>query len=181
MIGALARLSSRGLRQLRWWSGSWSKSRDRTYHERLYEAQHYDPFSPGYPGYLTIRRFADHAEVLLPAQGTVLDVGCGPGEITCELARRHRHLSFVGIDHSSQAVRRGREHASRLGLSNIRFDVGDAEGLPPADTYALVTMFDAFHHLERPRGFLSWLSAHTTRCVLIEPAGTATGRWARGI
>ena len=40
-------------------------------------------------------------------------------------------------------------------------------------------MFDAFHHLERPQDFLQWLRARTTRCLLIEPAGTWTGRWSR--
>jgi SAM-dependent methyltransferase len=202
LLRRLARLPFLAVRQVRWWRGSWSKDSDRAYHEQLYDAQRYDPFRPDYPGYITIRRFADHVEPLLPLPlpppagaasagamsapgaggGTqaVLDVGCGPGEITCELARRHPGLSFVGIDHSEHAIARARENAQALGLSNIRFLVGDAEQLPPGERYALVTMFDAFHHLERPREFLAWLAARTTRCVLIEPAGTWTGRWARG-
>lgn len=167
------------VRQVRWRIGAWSKDSDRTYHERLYEAQDHDPFHADYPGYVTIRRFADHVEPLLPSSGTVLDVGCGPGEITCELARRHPALAFLGIDHSEQAIRRAARNAERLGLANIRFQAGDAEQLPHADRYGLVTMFDAFHHLEQPHTFLAWLRARTTRCVLIEPAGTITGRWAR--
>jgi SAM-dependent methyltransferase len=178
---ALARLPYLAVRRLRWWRGSWSKDSDRTYHERLYESQDYDPFDPGYPGYLTIRRFADHAEALLPASGTVLDLGCGPGEITCELARRHPSLVFLGLDHSAQAIRRATANAGRLGLGNIRFEVGDAERLPAGDRYGLVTMFDAFHHLERPGAFIDWLASRTSRCLLIEPAGTWSGRWARGV
>jgi len=42
-------------------------------------------------------------------------------------------------------------------------------------------MFDAFHHLERPHDFLGWLRTRTSRCVLIEPAGTWSGGWARGL
>jgi SAM-dependent methyltransferase len=177
----LARVPSLAIRQLRWQRGAWSKDSDRHYHEQLYDAQDYDAFSPDYPGYLTIRRFADHVGLLLPSAGTVLDVGCGPGEITCELARRHPQLAFVGIDHSAQAIARATRNAARLSLANVRFAVGDAEQLPPQDTYALVTMFDAFHHLERPRDFLGWLRTRTTRCVLIEPAGTWSGGWARGL
>jgi SAM-dependent methyltransferase len=177
----LARLPFLAVRRLRWWSGSWSKDSDRQYHEQLYQAQDHDPFRADYPGYVTIRRFADHVEALIPAAGTVLDVGCGPGEITCELARRHRGLSFVGIDHSEQAIQRANQNAVRLGLTNVRFQVGDAERLPPEDRYGLVTMFDAFHHLERPREFLAWLRTRASRCVLIEPAGTWTGRWARSL
>ena len=181
MLRALARLPFLAVRRLRWWRGAWSKDSDRTYHERLYEAQDYDPFDPGYPGYVTIRRFADHAEALMPPSGTVLDLGCGPGEITCELARRHPELAFLGLDHSAQAIRRATANAARLGLRNVRFDVGDAEGQPAGDRYGLVTLFDAFHHLERPDGFIRWLAGRTSRCLLIEPAGTWSGRWARGV
>lgn len=177
----LARLPSLAIRQLRWQRGAWSKDSDRTYHEQLYDAQDYDAFSPDYPGYVTIRRFADHVGVLLPSAGTVLDVGCGPGEITCELARRHPQLAFMGIDHSAQAIARATRNAARLSLTNVRFAVGDAEQLAAQETFALVTMFDAFHHLERPRDFLDWLRKRTTRCVLIEPAGTWSGGWARGL
>jgi SAM-dependent methyltransferase len=181
VLRALARLPFLAVRRLRWWRGSWSKDSDRSYHEQLYDSQAHDPFDPGYPGYVTIRRFADHVEGLLPAAGTVLDVGCGPGEITCELARRHPHLAFAGIDHSAQAIRRATAHAARLSLTNVRFTVGDAEDLPPDERYGLVTVFDAFHHLEDPGAFLRWLAARTTRCVLIEPAGTWSGGWARGV
>jgi SAM-dependent methyltransferase len=181
MLRALARLPFLAVRRLRWWRGAWSKDSDRSYHEQLYDAQAYDPFDPGYPGYVTIRRFADHLEPLLPASGGVLDVGCGPGEITCELARRRPDLAFLGIDHSAQAIRRAAANAGRLGLANARFEVGDAEQLPAGQRFGLVTMFDAFHHLEDPGAFLRWLAARTTRCVLVEPAGTWSGAWARGV
>jgi SAM-dependent methyltransferase len=181
VLRPLARLPFLAVRRLRWWRGAWSKDSDRSYHERLYEAQDYDPFDPGYPGYLTIRRFADHADPLVPADGVVLDLGCGPGEITCELARRHPGCTFLGRDHSAQAIHRATANAARLGLRNIRFEVGDAESLPPGDRYGLVTMFDAFHHLERPDAFVRWLATRTSRLLLIEPAGTWSGRWARGI
>jgi SAM-dependent methyltransferase len=181
VLRRLARLPFLAVRGVRWARGRWSKDSDRTYHEQLYEAQAYDPFDAGYPGFLTIRRFADHAAPLIPDSGTVLDLGCGPGEITCELARRHPHVSFLGVDHSAHAIRRAREHATRLGLANVRFEAGDAESLPAADRYALITMFDAFHHLEQPAAFLDWLRGRTSRCLLVEPAGTWSGRWARGL
>lgn len=169
------------MRQFRWKRGAWSKDSDRKYHDGLYDAQAHDPFSPGYPGYVTIRRFADHAAALIPAAGTVLDLGCGPGEITCELARRYPHLAFLGIDHSGRAIERARANANRLGLANARFEAGDAETLASGERYDLVLMFDAFHHLEHPGEFVKWLKSRTTRCLLIEPAGTWTGAWSRGL
>jgi SAM-dependent methyltransferase len=181
VLRALARLPFLAVRQLRWRKGAWSKDSDREYHEQLYDAQNYDAFRASYPGYVTIRRFADHAEILMPATGAVLDIGCGPGEITCELARRHPHLSFLGIDHSSKAIQRASRNATNLKLANIRFQAIGAEDLPATDRYGLVLMFDAFHHLEQPREFLTWLRGRTSRVVLIEPAGTWTGRWARNL
>ena len=65
LVRALARLPFLALRRLRWWRGSWSKDSDRSYHERLYEAQDYDPFDPGYPGYRHfVRAFEGVAKVL---------------------------------------------------------------------------------------------------------------------
>lgn len=177
----LARIPSLAVRRLRWKRGAWSKSSDRQYHDGLYDSQTYDPFAPDYPGYVTIRRFADHAAALIPPAGAVLDLGCGPGEITCELARRYPHLSFIGIDHSERAIERARANANRLGLNNTRFEAGDAETLPSGELYGLVLMFDAFHHLEHPVEFMKWLKSRTTRCLLIEPAGTWTGAWSRGL
>ena len=180
MLRALARLPFLAIRQLRWRKGAWSRDSDREYHEHLYEAQDYDAFRASYPGYVTIRRFADHAEVLMPATGAVLDIGCGPGEITCELARRHPHLSFLGIDHSTQAIRRATRNAERLGLGNIRFQAISAEDLPANDRYGLVLMFDAFHHLERPREFLTWLRGRTSRVVVcVSPSESLTVRMMR--
>jgi hypothetical protein len=43
-------------------------------------AQAHDPFSPSYPGYITIQRFADLAAAHLHDATRVLDLGCGPGE-----------------------------------------------------------------------------------------------------
>ena len=65
---------------------------DREFHDALFSPQQYDPFTFAYPGYLTIRRFADLAAERLTGVRRAADLGCGPGEITCELARRHPAL-----------------------------------------------------------------------------------------
>jgi len=172
------RLSAPG-RRLRWRIAKWSTSSDRQFHDDMFAAQRYDPFSPSYPGYLAIRRFADHAEGTFEDVQSVLDLGCGPGEITCELARRHPHIAFTGLDHSTVAIERAREHATRLGLANVSFAVEDLEHFQPADRVDLIMMFDAFHHLLDPSDFLSRIKPYCPRFFLIEPAGTWTGQWDR--
>ena len=49
----------------------------------------------------------DAMRALAPWAGrTLVDLGCGPGEITCELARRHPSVAFTGFDHSPVAIER---------------------------------------------------------------------------
>jgi len=167
------------IRRLRWRSATWSAATDRAFHDELFGGQDYDPFSLSYPGYLTIRRFADHAERHFDGVRTVVDLGCGPGEITCELARRRPDIQFVGIDHSEAALGRARANAARLGLTNVTFGAGDVERHEPASDVDLVVMFDAFHHVLDPAAFVTRVGARASKFFLIEPAGTWLGQWDR--
>jgi len=159
----------------------WSSGRDREFHDALFAAPAHDPFNDAYPGRMTIRRFADLAAPHVPSKDQVLDLGCGPGEITCELARRFPGTAFLGIDHSGNAIGRATELAGRLRLSNVTFETGDLEQFVPASRAGLVMMFDAFHHLLDPSAFVTRLGRSTDRFFLIEPAGTSLGRWQRGL
>lgn len=168
MIGRL-------LRRLRSRASRWSADADREFHDALFSPQQYDPFTFAYPGYVTIRRFADLASARLTGLRRAADLGCGPGEITCELARRHPGISFHGVDHSRAAIDRARGHAQRLALTNVTFEVGDVARTPPdAD---IVLMFDAFHHVLDPAAFVR--ASGADRFLLVEPAGTWLGGWQR--
>src|SRR3982751_684494 len=113
------------LRSVRRRSARWSVGDDQRFHDGLFGAAAHDAFDRSFPGYVTIRRFADLAGERMGDARHVLDLGCGPGEITCELARRHPSVDFTGIDHSAVAVERARANAARFGLSNVHFEVGD--------------------------------------------------------
>jgi SAM-dependent methyltransferase len=169
------------LRDWRRRTARWSAGEDRRFHDSLFGAQAHDPFSPSYPGYITIQRFADLAAAHLHDTTRVLDLGCGPGEITCELARRRPDVSFTGVDHSAIAVERATQNAARLGLSNVRFEASDLAAYSPRDRVDLVAMFDAFHHLLEPVAFVRHASRYADRFFLIEPAGDAFGRWRRAL
>jgi SAM-dependent methyltransferase len=66
--------------------------------------------------------------------GRAIDLGCGRGLQTHELARRG--WEAVGIDNVPRAI----EAANRRGVSGATFVVGDVTGLAPAD----LGMFDFF-------------------------------------
>ena len=102
----------------------------------------------------------------------VLDVGCGCGETTLELARRVGASGFVtGIDISRLLIETARQLADRSRVSNVRFEAGDAQTFPlPAQSFDVVfsrfgiMFFDdpaaAFTNLRkalRPDGRLSFV------------------------
>jgi len=173
MMNSVARLAKR----LNWALRSWSTLRDRAFHDALFASQSYDPLSDAYPGRLTIRRFADLASHHVQAAEYVFDLGCGPGEVTCELARRVPTSQFVGVDHSAEALTRAERLAASLGLTNIRFELDDLERYQPRRRVGLVTMFDAFHHLLDPAGFVQRVGQSCDRFFLVEPAGNWLGQW----
>lgn len=43
----------------------------------------------------------------LPASAVVLEVGCGPGGITLDIARRYPHLEVFGVDIDEASIRVG--------------------------------------------------------------------------
>src|SRR6266581_1358691 len=63
----------------------------------------------------------------------LIELGCGPGFYSCKLAERFRNISVTGVDRSESQLRRARERADALGLSNCCFKRIDALELSCAD------------------------------------------------
>lgn len=59
----------------------------------------------------------------------LLDVGCGPGTITLDLALRLPQGHVSGIDPSDSVIAQARETAASRGISNVTFMVGDVFAL----------------------------------------------------
>ena len=100
------------------------------------------------------RTAENSAAYLLPAlvPGTsLLDVGCGPGTITIDLAARVLPGAAVGIDRSEQVIDAAREAAVVAGSANVTFEVGDVYALPYADgTFDVVHAHQVLQHLTDP-------------------------------
>jgi ArsR family transcriptional regulator len=67
-------------------------------------------------------------EKLLPQDLVLVDVGCGTGSLTFELARFAERV--IGVDLSSEMLRRARELAKERKVRNIEFRRADALTLP---------------------------------------------------
>jgi|GEM_PF-4340758 len=61
-----------------------------------------------------------------PPAGRWLDVGCGPGVLTCAYGLASPEAEVVGIDVAPEAVACAEELAKRLSVGNVSFVVGDS-------------------------------------------------------
>ncbi len=91
---------------------------------------------------------------LQPGQ-SLLDVGCGPGTITADLALLVAPGEVVGLDAAADVVAQARQHAARLGLENLRFEVGDVFALEHPDaSFDVIHLHQVLQHLGDPAAAL---------------------------
>lgn len=87
----------------------------------------------------------EHA--LIQPGDSVLDVGCGTGEVTLRAKQRAKHGHVYGIDPAPEMIAVARKKAARKGLE-IDFRVGVIEALPFGDSSIdVVTSSLMMHHL----------------------------------
>lgn len=77
----------------------------------------------------------------------VLDIGCGDGRVTSEIASRVPNGSVVGVDASHDMITFAQAHARR---PNLRFEVANAAQLTFHDEFDLIVSFNALHWLPDP-------------------------------
>ena len=87
---------------------------------------------------------------LQPGQ-QILDVGCGPGTITIDLARRVAPGSVFGVDNELAPLREARAGADAQNVSNVTFAVSDVYQLGYQDgTFDVVHAHQLLQHLAEP-------------------------------
>jgi ubiquinone/menaquinone biosynthesis C-methylase UbiE len=102
------------------------------------------------PGQVNDDLWAEHVAryafaARLSANARVLDIGCGTGYGTAELAQHAR--SAIGIDISDDAIIYAREHYP---IPNVRFLNASAIAVPfPSASFDLITAFEVIEHLDR--------------------------------
>lgn len=106
--------------------------------------------------YATIRfgiirtKFLALMDLALPAEGRVLDVGCGFGLFSVYFALMGPGRQIRGIDPDERRVKMARQVAAALGVSDrVQYEVGTAEQLPFGAPYDGIYMMDVLHHVAR--------------------------------
>ena len=81
----------------------------------------------------------------------LLDIGCGPGSITLDLADLLPDGQVVGVENSQDALLTARGAAAERGDERTRFDVADAHALPYAgDSFDVVHAHQVLQHVADP-------------------------------
>jgi SAM-dependent methyltransferase len=85
---------------------------------------------------------------------TVLDLACGPGSLSLQLAP---HVAQVtGMDLTPAMLDEARDAQARAGANNVTWQCGDAAALPFDDaSFDLVASRSAFHHFAEPARVLA--------------------------
>ncbi|TJZ54415.1 class I SAM-dependent methyltransferase [Streptomyces piniterrae] len=81
----------------------------------------------------------------------ILDIGCGPGTITADLAALVPDGEVIGLEHAPAVLEQARTTAADRGIENVRFAVGDVHALDyPDDTFCVVHAHQVLQHVGDP-------------------------------
>ncbi len=87
----------------------------------------------------------------LTPHARVLDIGCGPGTITADLAARVPQGEVVGVDAAGGILEQARTTAQERGLTNVRFETADVHELDfPDDSFCVVHAHQVLQHVGDP-------------------------------
>jgi trans-aconitate 2-methyltransferase len=143
------------------------------------------------------RAMAEEVLALLDLKGSerVLDLGCGQGKITAEVAARVPQGGVVGVDPSQDMIDFASSHFGPMVWPNLQFEVGDARRLRFWDEFDLVVSFNALHWVPEQDAALRCIGSAMKRDGLAQlrlvPKGERksledvledtrhSGRWAR--
>ncbi|KAH8119304.1 UbiE family methyltransferase [Phellopilus nigrolimitatus] len=81
----------------------------------------------------------------------VLDVGCGPGTITIDLAKLVPKGQVVGLEPASDVLNQARANAAEHGVDNVKFEVGNVQALAyPDNTFDVVHAHQVLQYVGDP-------------------------------
>lgn len=99
----------------------------------------------------TVENSAAYLAGHLRAGLDVLDVGCGPGTITVDLAQRVAPGHVLGIEPVPEPLEAARAAAAQVGVENVTFVTGDVYALDAGhDAFDVVHAHQVLQHLGDP-------------------------------
>ncbi|MHA6763218.1 class I SAM-dependent methyltransferase [Streptacidiphilus sp. PAMC 29251] len=100
------------------------------------------------------RTAANSAAYLLPELKPgqdLLDVGCGPGTITADLAKAVAPGRVTAVDNSAEVLAQAERAVAEAGVTGVAFEVADVHALPfPDDSFDVVHAHQVLQHVADP-------------------------------
>ena len=100
------------------------------------------------------RTAANSAAYLLPELKPgqdLLDVGCGPGSITADLAEAVSPGRVTAVDSAAEVLEQARSTVAAAGVAGVVFEVADVHALPyPDDSFDVVHAHQVLQHVADP-------------------------------
>lgn len=152
------------------------KDREKEWHNKLYQ-ENLGSRSKIMPYYEVARRARrDFYNLLLQFARPglkVLDYGCGTGELAISVAEMGAQV--IGIDISSEAIRKANEQAKQQGIAQmVTFIEMDAENLWfPNNTFDVVYGVSILHHLDLRQAYreVARVLKPSGQAIFLEPLG----------
>lgn len=91
--------------------------------------------------------FLEEIGQYLPAEGRILDLGCGFGLFSLYFASLEPGRRMVGVDRDPRRIALSRESAMKLGLGNVEYQVDDAVDWQSGEKFEAIYMLDLVHHI----------------------------------
>ena len=110
----------------------------------------------------TVANSAHYAVPFISSDSRILDIGCGPGTLTADLASLCPSGSVTGVDSSSSVIEVAK--SSNFAYANLSFDVVDAFHLPyPDNSFDVVHAHQVLQHVSKPVDLLKEMSRVLSR------------------
>ena len=142
-----------------------------------YVAAEFDRQASHYDDSLTVGSFQRRTQALVVndmqiVKGMhILDLGCGTGTATLEIASRLEGTGkVVGLDLSNKMLGEAERKLAELQYTNVKFVLGSASDLSYEAHFDYVLSTNAFHHFGDKEGVFSlvWRSLKPGGCFLVQ-------------
>lgn len=109
------------------------------------------------------------------APSTILDVGCGPGDLLLKTAADNGNMKLYGVDPSPHMVEIAERKIRSMGLQDlVKVELGSSRKVPFGEKFDLIISSFSFHHWKEQEGSLGYLLnllGKSGRLVILELNG----------